>query len=472
MVVLYYLIIYGYIFLDIILVDKLFKNNDNEIKRKITHILLFIVWILLDIFFKNTIHQVIIPFTFIIINYLSYKYKIFKSIEREDNNHLGIVYFSIAVFIVMLISYILPEYYIYSGIAVFCLTFGDGFAALIGYLTKSIKIKGSKSLNGFIACFVFSFISLLIINYLYVIKLSIVTLIIISLLAAIFELVGKGLDNFSVTIGTFLYCILLHINKGNNLLNIVTLITISIFLIVFFSKAITYYGSLFAMLIVFIFGFLGSIKALIFLLVSYFISFIISFVRKKIIKINKEKSERRNIKQIFVNGICGSISIIIYNLTNDKLFMILAIICIGGCLIDSISSDIGSLSKTMPIDIIGFKKMKNNVSGGITILGTTSALVAAILLGILAGILFKIKIIKIFIISLLIFSQTIIDSILGSTLQVKYKCLACGEIIEEKFHCQIETKIYKGYKFINNNIVNLVSSIITFVISIFVLGCV
>ena len=45
---------------------------------EIIHILLFAVWIFIDVFFKNTIHQIIIPVSFLIINSISYKFKIFK----------------------------------------------------------------------------------------------------------------------------------------------------------------------------------------------------------------------------------------------------------------------------------------------------------------------------------------------------------------------------------------------------------
>ena len=157
-----YLVIYGYIFFSILVLGKLLlKIVPVELSRKFIHISLFMVWVFIDIFFKNTIHQVIIPFTFIIINYLSYKFKLFKSIEREEDNHLGTVYFSIAIFIILLVAYIYPELYIYTGISTFCLTFGDGFASFIGSSIKNKKIKNNKSLIGFISCFIFSFISLI-----------------------------------------------------------------------------------------------------------------------------------------------------------------------------------------------------------------------------------------------------------------------------------------------------------------------
>ena len=210
--------------------------------------------------------------------------------------------------------------------------------------------------------------------------------------------------------------------------------------------------------------------SLIFLLVSYFISFIISFVRKKIFKKGKKHSEGRKFIQIFVNGILGTISVTIFHFTENKSFYLLALLCIAGSLIDSISSDIGSLSKKNPIDIIGFKKMEGKLSGGITFLGTTSALIASIGLGIYATLISNIKFNFVLVIIALIFLQTIVDSVIGSTLQVKYKCGVCGTLTEERIHCNSEVLYHKGIKAIDNNVVNLLSSVIIFVISILVIG--
>ena len=97
-----YLIIFAYIFFLVIVVGSILNKYFNvEISRKVIHTGLFIVWVFIDIFLKNTIHQVIIPIIFIIVNYLSYKFKIFKNMEREDENQPGTVYFSIGITIIM-----------------------------------------------------------------------------------------------------------------------------------------------------------------------------------------------------------------------------------------------------------------------------------------------------------------------------------------------------------------------------------
>ena len=84
MILVGYLTIFAYIFSLIFIIGPLVKKVSNlETSRKIIHILLFMVWIFLDIFMKNTYHQVIVPIIFLILNTLSYKFNIYKIVERE-----------------------------------------------------------------------------------------------------------------------------------------------------------------------------------------------------------------------------------------------------------------------------------------------------------------------------------------------------------------------------------------------------
>lgn len=464
-----YLVIYGYIFFSILVLGKLLlKIVPVELSRKFIHISLFMVWVFIDIFFKNTIHQVIIPFTFIIINYLSYKFKLFKSIEREEDNHLGTVYFSIAIFVILLVAYIYPELYIYTGISTFCLTFGDGFASFIGSSIKSKKIKDNKSLIGFISCFIFSFISLIAFKYIYLNDLSFTDIFIIASLAAIFELVGLGLDNFSIVFVTFIVSYLLSITSFG-MLDIGLIISIIVFLIVFFSKAITYYGAILAMLIMTIFSYFGDAYSISFLLICYFIAFFISFFRKIYLKEEKKHKKGRGLYQIFANGFTGTLCLVLYYFTSFEVFYLSSFVCIGGCLIDSVSSDIGTLSNKMPFDIFRWKYVERKQSGGVTLLGSLSSLFVSVLLGIIATIFLRLNLIKFIVVTLLIYSDTVIDTILGSLVQNKNQCVVCDKITEDNSHCDKQTKHYSGVKFFNNNVNNLVSSLLVCLISILVL---
>lgn len=88
MVILGYLVCLGYVLGLIFLIGPLVKTIFNiETSRKVIHTMLFFEWIFIDIFLKGTIHQITIPVIFVFLNTLSYKFNIYKSVERKEDNH-------------------------------------------------------------------------------------------------------------------------------------------------------------------------------------------------------------------------------------------------------------------------------------------------------------------------------------------------------------------------------------------------
>lgn len=204
-----YLIGYGFLFAIILgtgAAYKLFKFP-AEISRKIIHISICFTWIIIYHFFRGSWQCLVMPISFIIINALSLKYHFFKGMEREgEKSTPGTVYYAMAITLLFAASLIWEETLIPGGVATFCLSFGDGFAALFGefFGKKSPKITKTKSLVGSLACAVFSIIGIYILSIFVPVNLEFYEILIIGLATAIFELVGFGLDNFTITIGVML----------------------------------------------------------------------------------------------------------------------------------------------------------------------------------------------------------------------------------------------------------------------------
>lgn len=140
-----YCLSYGYLFLVIFGIGTLKKilKFSTETSRKLIHILIGFTWIILYRYLRNTIHFIIIPLSFIIINALSYKFKIFKMFERETNekNHYGTIYYAIAMTIMATLSFFNEQLLLPYGLSVFALSFGDGAAALFGTAIKNTILK-------------------------------------------------------------------------------------------------------------------------------------------------------------------------------------------------------------------------------------------------------------------------------------------------------------------------------------------
>ena len=53
------------------------------------------------------------------------------------------------------------------------------------------------------------------------------------------------------------------------------------------------------------------------------------------------------------------------------------------------------------------------------------------------------------------------DSLLGATLQASYRCPACGKITESRVHwCGTPTQLVKGLPWVNNDLVNLLATLV------------
>ena len=206
-----YIVGYGYlavVFLVVMLAGKLFRLS-VEVSRKIAHILIGFTWVSLYYGFitnENALwfEVLVMPVTFILVNYLSYRYKIFTFIEREgEKNHPGTVYYAIAMTVLMTLTIFFPATVIPSGIAVFCLSFGDGAASLIGSFFGKYgpRITKTKSLIGSLACAVGAIAGVYLMMLFVPFSLPFYAVVIIGVTTAACELVGYGMDNFAIVFG-------------------------------------------------------------------------------------------------------------------------------------------------------------------------------------------------------------------------------------------------------------------------------
>ena len=206
-----YIVGYGYlavVFLVVMLAGKLFRLS-VEVSRKIAHILIGFTWVILYYGFitnENALwfEVLVMPVTFILVNYLSYRYKIFTFIEREgEKNHPGTVYYAIAMTVLMTLTIFFPATVIPSGIAVFCLSFGDGAASLIGSFFGKYgpRITKTKSLIGSLACAVGAIAGVYLMMLFVPFSLPFYAVVIIGVTTAACELVGYGMDNFAIVFG-------------------------------------------------------------------------------------------------------------------------------------------------------------------------------------------------------------------------------------------------------------------------------
>lgn len=169
------------------------------------------------------------------------------------------------------------------------------------------------------------------------------------------------------------------------------------------------------------------------------------------------KSGPRDHIQMICNILVGVIMLLLYGITGRFAFC-----CAYGCamaasLADSLASEVGVLSNKTPIDICTGKKVKTGLSGGVTALGLAASAVGAGIIA-LIFVLFGGGFWCFVIITLVGFLGALLDSVLGSAAQGKYRCSVCGIETEKRSHCGSATDLVRGFGWMNNDLVNFINN--------------
>jgi dolichol kinase len=184
-----------------------------ELSRKFLHIMVGNVAFLLPVFQTSWVMAFIAAGPFILFTFLMSPYTPIKSIKGRTSaagHSMGLVYYAITWTI---LAYLFFDNMVIIAIGILAMSYGDGFASIIGirFGKKKYKVFGDqKSYVGSLAMFVFTFITTVVALVYYGIALSsyvILVLLGIAFVAAVVEgLTPKGLDNLSVPFVTaFLY---------------------------------------------------------------------------------------------------------------------------------------------------------------------------------------------------------------------------------------------------------------------------
>lgn len=148
------------------------------------------------------------PFSFVLINLISYRWNLFPAMEIEDKRNLGTIYYPLSICLLLLIFW-RDNTKIVPVVGSMVMGLGDGFASIFGrkWGFHPYRVWGHlKTLEGSIAMFLFSgaamSLILIIMTPLYCLDILIQSLV-IALIGAIIEgLSPLGLDNITVPIGS------------------------------------------------------------------------------------------------------------------------------------------------------------------------------------------------------------------------------------------------------------------------------
>jgi len=463
--------LFGLIFLGIFFVlglAELIRNKQGwppESTRKFVHIFIGLIVSVSPFLFKSNIQLITLSSLFIAINLILLRSNRFASLHATERKSYGTVYFPFAV---LILSYFWWDKPISFILAILVLTIADPVAAIIGAKGRTIYFpwRDKKSRRGTLAMFGSTILIIMLgtdilariyeatffIPFTVLIGLSLFT----ALSAALAESVSfRGSDNLSVPIATFLSYEIFLINYSHGTLpQLLVWITISIaiFALAWNRKFVSASGAISGYLIgIIVFGSGGWpwITPLVFFFIS---SSILSHLHHK-------AYSNRNILQILANGGAGAIFAVVYFFWNFPPAIVLYLGAIGAATADTWATEIGFYSKSKPRLVLSKQIVERGVSGGITFLGIVGSAVGALMIGLLGETILNLNdlLLPLTIAGL---AGSLTDSVLGRFVQAQFKCHQCGEQTEDRYHCDHKTSLIFGSRWIGNDMVNFINTIV------------
>lgn len=188
---------------------------------------------------------------------------------------------------------------------------------------------------------------------------------------------------------------------------------------------------------------------------------------KASIEENFAKTGSRDWLQVLANGVVGLGFAAAYWVTGNYIFAVGYTAALATVNADTWATEIGTLSVKAPVSILTFKPVATGVSGAVSLMGTSAAIAGAVFISLISGLglvwtgapaLNVLAIITAASVGGII--GCLSDSLMGATIQAMYKCQVCSKITERKIHHQKPTILIRGWGLVQNDMVNLSSSLV------------
>jgi len=450
--------------------------------RKFVHILTGILIALTPFLLTGYYPLLSISGAFVVINFISIKKNWMPGIHATERPSYGTVFYPASFFLLMLLLW--HHHKPILVIAMLVMAIADALAAIIGEnVRKPIQYRVSgeiKSLQGSLAMFaatllivaggLFFFIHL---------KYETLTLVDVAWISTVVAIVStacesisyKGSDNLTVPLGTAfaLHFLLTHSTHQNLLFSYGLLFALFIAAVSLRMHFLSGSGAVSTFLLgVVIFGtgnWEFSLPILLFFLLSSLLSKTGKQWKQKFAD-TFQKGGQRDIGQVLANGGVAGVIVLLWNYFPGDAWYFAFIGAVAAVTADTWATEIGVFSKRSPRSILNLKQVAPGTSGGISILGIAGALMGSfviVFIGRLVTTRYQHMEQRESLFVALILSGlagSLVDSLLGATLQAQYQCPACGKQTEKKIHCgNHATTLVSGFQRFDNDVVNAVCAL-------------
>lgn len=179
------------------------------------------------------------------------------------------------------------------------------------------------------------------------------------------------------------------------------------------------------------------------------------------------RGSRRDAVQVLANGGVAAGCALVLAITQDGSWCVALAASLAAANADTWATELGRLSGQRPRSIVSFRQVPPGTSGGVSFAGTIASFTGASLIGIMAvagwgNDWLAIPATEPNLARLLMivvgcgFVGSLVDSVLGATVQARYRCPQCNVITESPDHrCGTRAELVRGVRWVTNDVVNV-----------------
>lgn len=168
---------------------------------------------------------------------------------------------------------------------------------------------------------------------------------------------------------------------------------------------------------------------------------------------------RRTAMQVAANGGVAAAGALLSRL--DPLWLAAFAGALAAAAADTWSTEIGERSRATPRLITSGVAVTRGTSGGVTWLGSAGGAAGAVFVAAAAMILGLVGLRSAVLVAAGGIAGGVADSVLGATLQARYRCPTCGAILETRRHgCGAVAQLTGGLAWLTNDTVNLAATLV------------
>ena len=200
--------------------------------------------------------------------------------------------------------------------------------------------------------------------------------------------------------------------------------------------------------------------------------------REKLRRTNRilAPASARNATQVFANGGLFVIAALAGMATGRAVWALAALGALAAATADSWSTEVGTLLGGVPRSVLSGRAVPVGMSGGVTAAGLAGALAGATFIAVLAPPLLNgvLPIPALRLVAAVIVggvAGSLADSLIGAGAQSRRFCQRCQEWTERAVHvCGEHTRHRSGFRWITNDVTNLLSTVAGAAVAVFVSG--